>query len=123
MESLFRPGKWFVLFCGLFILIWGIKQYLSDCVVKGYADEFANRVFNWRWQGSDWASQAKIVETRVLNHSDTDATVEVKGQQELKENHSTQLATADCRAILKLYKRSTGRGVIWELGEVQFPED
>jgi hypothetical protein len=121
MEKIFRPGKWFVLFCGLFVLVWGARQYVSNAVLRDDAQRYAAYVFNWQWAGSDWASQANIVETDVLNHDDNDAVVKVKAHQQFRQHANDQLAVADCSAILKLYKRSTAHGVIWELGEVQFP--
>ena len=119
-ERLFQP-KYFVWFCGLFLLVFGALQYVADARLKAEAQRWGTYVFNWDWPGSRWRSQTRIVQADVINKDEHDATVRVKGEQMLWLDSGSQSKTVACTALLKLYRRGTERGDVWELGEVQFP--
>jgi hypothetical protein len=128
MENLFRPGKWLVLFCGLFVLLWAVLQYVSNQRLKLVAQEAANDVFTWNWPG-DWRSSGEITEASVLKKDDHDAVVKVKGHQVLTfltpgvkpDPTSQKTETVDCSATLSFYRKSVNNKDYWVLGKVEFP--
>jgi hypothetical protein len=123
MENLFRPGKWLVLFCGVFIVLFGALQFVSNARLKEEAQIVGAGIFTWNWPGDNWSSHARITEANVLHKGDKDAVVQVTGKQFLTGAATAggKEETADCSATLTFYKRSHQNKDYWELGEVQFP--
>jgi hypothetical protein len=125
MENLFKPGKWLVLFCGLFVLLWGVLQYVSNARLKEEAERWGAIVFTWNWPGDQWSSRAEMTEASVLRKTDHDAVVRIKGKQYLTAgvpgDKLTNSEAVDCAAVLTFYKRSVHDKDYWELGEVEFP--
>jgi hypothetical protein len=83
MENLFRPGKWLVLFCGVFVLLWGVLQYVSNARLKEEAEQVGQNLFTWSWPGDNWESVGNITDASVIQKTDKDAVVAVKGKQTL----------------------------------------
>jgi hypothetical protein len=121
MENFFRPGKWFVLFCGVFVLIYAALQYVSNSRLKTEAQIVGSHIFTWKWPGSACLSQAEITDAQILRKTESDAVVQVKGKQSLLNDSAKGTANEECTAILTFYKRSIHNQDYWELGQVQFP--
>ncbi len=129
MENLFRPGKWLVLFCGVFVLLWGVLQYVSNARLKEEASIVGNDIFTWAWPGDNWKSQGKITDADVVQKSTNDAVVKIKGKQTLTAfkpgrqlNEATgESETVDCSATLSFYRMSEKNKDYWMLGKVEFP--
>jgi hypothetical protein len=129
MESLFKPGKWLVLFCAAFLLVWMGLQYVANDRLKKEAEIIGKQIFTWTWPG-EFTSSAQITDVSVVQKTDKDAVVMVKGQQQViteqKNDHGTN--TLDCTARLTFYKMSGENPKTkkiedyWILGQVDFPE-
>lgn len=120
MEKLFRPGKWLVLFCGVFVLLWGVLQYVSNSRLKEEAEIIGASLFTWTWPGDDWSSRAEISSADVVSKTETGAVVKVTGKQTLNLSAGVT-ETADCAATLTFYKLSEKNKDYWVLGKVEFP--
>lgn len=83
MDNVFRPGKWLVLFCGVFVLLWGALQFVSNSRLKQEAEVVGQHLFTWTNQGDRMESFASITDATILEKSDRDAVVQIKGQQTL----------------------------------------
>lgn len=118
MENLFRPGKFFVIFCALIIIVVGGTHLFANYVVAEKAKLDGVDVFTWEWPGM-LKSSAEITQADVIKKSDHDAIVRVKGTQTLT-SAGGKSETVDCNAVLTLYRStnpaSTGK---WELGKVE----
>lgn len=128
MENLFRPGKWLVLFCGVFILLYGVLQYVSNTRLKQEATIVGATIFTWSWPGGNFESQAKITDANVVQKGSNDAVVKVKGTQVYKdlggpENKvvAAKTETVDCSATLHFYRMSNKNKDYWVLGKVEIP--
>jgi hypothetical protein len=123
LENLFRPGKWLVLFCGLFILLWGVLQYVSNLRLKQEATQVAESVFTWVWPGDDYVSKAQITDAAVVQKNANDAVVKVKGKQTLglASTIASNPEIVDLEATLYFYKKSIKNKDFWMLGKVEFP--
>lgn len=119
MENLFRPGKWLVLFCGIFLLLYAALQYVANARLKQEAEILGGQIFNWQWPGDNWTSHAQVMSADIIRRTDKDAVVQVKAKQTLQM--AKQSETDDCTATLTFYKRSVQNKDYWQLGEVQFP--
>ena len=143
MENLFKPGKWLVLFCGVFVLLWGVLQYVSNARLKEEAQMVARDIFTWAWPRDNWRSRAEITDAAVVKKSENDAIVLVKGRQHLGympsgavdaaadagkkgESATANVAsndsgeTVDCAAKLTFYRMSVKNKDYWMLGKVEF---
>lgn len=129
MDNLFRPGKWLVLFCGVFLLLFGVLQYVSNARLKQEAMIVAERIFTWMWSGDNLESQAKITDADVVQKGANDAIVKVKGKQTLTSfapgatfdrSKPTSAETMECAATLHFYKMSMQNKDYWMLGKVEF---
>lgn len=145
MENLFRPGKWLVLFCGVFILLWAVLQYVSNARLKEEAQLVGQRIFSWSWPGDNCQARTTITDTSVLRKTDRDAIVMVKGKQTVTYYEPGQdkfrlmqdkqppglhyiamtgaarhEETADCAAKLTFYRMSQQNKDYWVLGNVEF---
>ncbi len=146
MENLFRPGKWLVLFCGVFVLLWGVLQFVSNSRLKQEAEVVGKGLYTWSWPGDNWRSTADITDATVTQKTDHDAVVEIKGKQTLayypqassatlipasKDGPSQfiiagkpdQTETVDFSATLTFYRMSEQNKDYWVLGKVDFPKD
>lgn len=129
MENLFRPGKWLVLFCGVFVLLWAVLQYVSNQRLKEEASMTAERIFTWMWPGDNWQSKADIVTADVVQKGANDAVVKVKGKQTLTffqpgqsiNESKGESETVECAATLSFYRMSVKNKDYWMLGKVDFP--
>ena len=134
MENFFKPGKWLVLFCGVFVLLWGVLQYVSNARLKQEAQIAGQDIFTWAWPGDNWNSRAEITDASVVKKSENDAVVLVKGRQYLSYLPPGAASTApnaaasggenetvDCSAKLTFYKMSVRNKDYWMLGKVEFP--
>lgn len=122
MEKLFRPGKWLVLFCGVFLLLYGVLQYVSNARLKEEASLLGKNIFTWTWRGVDWRSEAEITNADVVQKSANDAVVKIKGRQTLLVSEDrTAPEVVDCSATLTLYRTSIKNRDYWVLGKVEFP--
>jgi len=123
MEKIFRPSKWFVLFCGLLVLVWAGLQAVANMRIADHAKLIAAQIYTWSWTGPNWRSKAEITEARVVQRTDTDAIVKVRGRQVLTsfpEGHPDDFKNArsevvDCSATLTFYRSSSN----WILGKVE----
>ncbi|MBI4533982.1 MAG: hypothetical protein HY711_08535 [Candidatus Melainabacteria bacterium] len=123
MENIFRPSKWFVVFCGALVVVWAVLQLVSNLRVADEAKRQAREIFAWQWPGKNLVSSAEITEATVVRRTDTDAIVRVKGRQTIKtinagttegvNKESTE--AVDCGAILTFYRSSNH----WVLGKAE----
>lgn len=115
MEKLFSINKWFVFFCGFFVLVWLALQTVINQRIVEIAKMDAREVFSWQWQDKGWSQEADITEAKVLKLTRADAKVRIKGTQRTTyitgENSTEELA-----ATLILYRE----GKNWILGKVEF---
>ena len=125
MEKIFHPNKWFVLFCGLLVLVWAGLQAVANMRIADEARLAGRRIFSWEWPGRSWFSRAEITDAKVVRRTDTDAIVKIKGHQYLNVPQAADPAdkgkekseVVDCHATLTFY-RSSNR---WMLGKVELP--
>ncbi len=125
MEAIFRPSKWFVIFCGILVATWGILQYVSNLRLEREAEGVGARVFTWFWPGDNWLSEARITSASIERRTETDAIVKVKGKQVLtffargqdRNDKTARSETVDCSATLTFYRLSNN----WVLGKVELP--
>lgn len=113
MEKFFRPNKYLVLFCALFILVCGLYQLVASLRLSDMAKTTGAEVFTWYWPAYHLRSQALITEAAILRKSEMDAVVKIKGNQTLLSDDKTRLSQLD--AILTFYRASNH----WVLGKVE----
>ncbi|MBX9770529.1 MAG: hypothetical protein K2X29_04120 [Candidatus Obscuribacterales bacterium] len=112
MEKIFSINKWFVFFCGFFVLIWLAQQTVINQRMIEIAKLQAQPIFSWQWQDMGWAEEADISEAKVLKLTKAEAKVRIVGRQkELVGSGVNDLA-----ATLTFYRE--GRN--WILGRVEF---
>lgn len=123
MENLFRPGKWLVLFCGMFVLLWGVLQYVSNARLKEEATLVGNGIFTWSWPEGDYISKGDITDASVVQKNANDAVVKVKGKQTLgpQSTIASNPEVVDVEATLYFYKTSIDNKDYWMLGKVELP--
>jgi|SRR5215471_9453312 len=125
MESIFRPNKWFVLFCALLIVVWGGYQIVANMRIADEAKLIGHDMFTWDWPELGWSSRAQITDATVVRRSDTDAIVKIKGEQRMtslrqatsESKESPQPSVVDLNATLTFYRLSND----WVLGRVELP--
>src|SRR6185437_12626394 len=125
MDNLFRPGKWLVLFCGVFVLLFATLQYVSNEVLRQTATDWAGRIFTWNWTPVNWASHIHIDNVKVISKNEHHAVVEVTGKQFASfaaDGAKTPEEASDCKVRLTFYKRSEHDKDYWELGQVLFED-
>lgn len=123
MERIFRPNKWFVIFCALLILVWVGLQCVANLRLAEEAKSCGLHVFTWAWPNLGWNSSAEVTEASVLKKTDTDAVVKIQGRQVVKFSPSglneaagkNRSEVVDCNATLTFY-RASGH---WVLGKVE----
>jgi hypothetical protein len=128
MEKLFRPNKWFVLFCGFLIAVWLGLQYVSNARIEEASKVLALEIFDWSWP-EKVSSKVEITGVSILNKGENEAKVRVKGKQEFvrlsndnsqkKEdegNSSAQISPTESAVVLTLYRSNRN----WVLGKVEF---
>jgi cell division protein FtsL len=117
MEKIFRPSKWFVLFCLILIIVWGTLQIVSNMVLEERAKEITKEIFTWQWPDKTWSSQVKDMNTSVLSRSRTDAIVKVNGKQDLIQaaDNVSKSQICDFTLVLSFYQVSNH----WVLGKVE----
>src|SRR5438105_4906009 len=104
MENIFRPGKWFVLFCGVLVVVVVALRYVANADLLSEAKRVGFNIFTWYWPGDNWNSRAEITDAKVLEKGDYDAVVRVQGKQFLTVGDNAKLADSqaqafDCSAI------------------------
>lgn len=112
MEKIFSINKWFVFFCGFFVLVWLALQTVTNQRIVEIAKMQATLVFSWQWPDMGWGEEADITEAKVLKLTKTDAKVRIVGRQ--KEIGGT--GVDDLTATLTFYRE----GKNWILGRVEF---
>ena len=132
MESIFRPNKWFVLFCALLILVWGGYQLVANMRIANEAKLIGQDIFTWDWPELGWSSNGLITDATVVRRNDTDAIVKIKGKQLIRSLRSGAQAAKDSQqssgtttpdqvmeanATLTFYRLSNN----WVLGRVELP--
>lgn len=123
MENIFRPSKWFVLFCGVLVLVWAFLQLVSNLRVADEAKIQASKIYSWQWPEKNLKSSAEITDATVVRRTDTDAIVKVNGRQTLQsmiagtvQGVSKEASeVVDCSATLTFYRSSNN----WVLGKVE----
>jgi len=121
MERIFRPTKWFVAFCALLVLIWGLYQLVAHLRVENDARQAAEEIFAWTWPDKSWDSKAQIARTCVRTRKAAESTVLVEGSQLLTRQPyggtMPETQRFDMKAILTFYRS----GDSWVLGRVELP--
>lgn len=123
MEKIFYPNKWFVLFCGLLVLVWIVLQSVANMRIAEHAKLVGQHIFSWSWPDRRWLSAAQITKADVLHRTGTDAVVKIEGRQVLTmpgagsqiDSGSSKSEVVDCAATLTFYKASNN----WVLGKVE----
>ena len=110
MEKLFSFNKWFVFFCGFFVVVWLALQTVMNQRVIEIAKGDAENVFSWQWPDRQWYERATIAEAKVLKLTKADAKVRIVGRQ--KDDNGDE----DLSATLTFYRE----GKNWILGRVEF---
>ncbi|MBN8658914.1 MAG: hypothetical protein BWY75_00746 [bacterium ADurb.Bin425] len=113
MEKIFSPGKWFVGFCALFVCIFLALKYVHQARLEEMAKLAAADMFTWSWDGAGVQSSCEITKAKVLKSQDNDAEVMVEGVQKITKQG--QSSTADCKAVLKMYRSHNN----WMLGTME----
>lgn len=116
MEKMFRPNRWFILFCALFLVVCGSYQLVGNLRLEETAKQAAADIFTWEWPVKHLKSQATITEISIVKKSDTDGIVKVKGQQTLMRRSDNSHESVECNAVLTFYKKSGE----WILSKVEF---
>lgn len=118
MEKIFRPNKWFVIFCALFIGVWTCLNYVIDSRIKEIASVLGEDMFSWKWPSKDptgFDSLGSVTSASILKRGPNDARVAVKGKQIFdKAGVKTE---SDFEAVLTLYKDKND----WKVGKVEVP--
>jgi len=125
MESIFRPNKWFVMFCALLIAVWGGYQTVANMRIANEAKLVGQDIFTWDWPDLGWSSRAQITDATVVRRSDTDAIVKIKGEQRMTSSRQSapgqqeqqRPAVVNLNATLTFYRLSND----WVLGRVELP--
>lgn len=122
MENIFRPGKWLVLFCGVFLLLYGVLQYVSNARLKEEATMVGTGIFTWSWPG-EYESRAQITDADVVTKNANDAVVKIRGKQIMgsEATIASNPQTEDIEATLYFYKTSIDNKDYWMLGKVELP--
>jgi hypothetical protein len=122
IEKVFRPGKWFVGFCAVLVVVWLAYQAVASARLGEEAKLVGQQIFDWSLHSDDsvWDSKAEMTDAKVLKKTDTMAIVEVRGKQNISEHpvdKSKPVAEdkGECGATLTFYKRSKN----WVLGKVE----
>lgn len=124
MEKIFTPNRWFVLFCGLLILVWGALRIVADVRLCERAKLVGQSIFTYNWPELDVISEVESINAQVLRRGSHDAVVTVTGKQKIlkpeidsKSDESVLQngSNLDLKAVLTFY-RSEDR---WELGKVE----
>jgi hypothetical protein len=120
LEKIFTPNKWFVLFCGILVLMFGALQMVANMRLQELAKREGERVFSWQWTGVG-ASTGVIEQSDILKKTETDAIVRVKGTEKValtaaKSDQSKTTEVVACSAVLTFYRVDKE----WMLGKVQF---
>ena len=124
MEKIFTPNRWFVLFCGLLILVWGALRIVADVRLCERAKVVGLSIFTWNWPDLAVKSKVESINAQVLRRGSHDAVVTVTGRQVIskpgtdlnpKADLGPNQSTNDLKAVLTFY-RSEDR---WELGKVE----
>lgn len=122
MDKLFQPNKWFVIFCGLLIVVFFSLQYVVNTRLSEIGKMLGTQIFTWEWPQADRDCYSNVVITdcHVVKRSETDAVLEVKAKQVIEEKSLDIRAKpkeqqGECDALLTLYRS----GKNWELGKVE----
>lgn len=113
MEKLFSINKWFVFFCGFFVLVWLALQAVTNQRIIEIAKLYAGDVFSWQWQDMGWGEMAQITDAKVLKLTKTDAKVRILGMQRAIAPGGN---IEELEATLTLYRE----GKNWKLARVEF---
>ncbi|MEZ4488593.1 MAG: hypothetical protein R3C24_03710 [Cyanobacteriota/Melainabacteria group bacterium] len=128
MEKIFTPNRWFVLFCGLLILVWGALRIVADVRLCEHAKLVGESIFTYSWPELSLRSEVESIKAQVVRRGSHDAVVTVTGTQVLsdplksgiqsgkeKAQSGQSASSAELNAVLTFY-RSEDR---WELGKVE----
>ncbi|HEY9711952.1 MAG TPA: hypothetical protein V6C72_00705 [Chroococcales cyanobacterium] len=121
MDKIFQLNKWFVLFCGLLVVVYVSLQYVINTELTTLGQEYGTEVFTWEWpDGKDRYLSNAVLKAHVLKRNEGDAIVEVTGRQRLETRSDDgkivgEAQNQDCHALLTLYKS----GKAWLLGKVE----
>lgn len=120
VEKIFTPNRWFVLFCGLLILVWGALRIVADIRLCEKAKLVGEDIFTFTWPELSVQSKVESIKAQVLRRSSHDAVVTVTGWQkvfnpEKAEINSAQASQAELNAVLTFYRSEDH----WELGKVE----
>lgn len=123
MEKIFTPNRWFVLFCGLLILVWGALRVVADVRLCEKAKMVGEEIFTFDWPDPALKSEVESIKAQVLRRGTHDAVVTVTGWQVVSNQNDSatggkelKAATpSELNAVLTFY-RSEDK---WELGKVE----
>ncbi len=119
MEKIFTPNKWFVLFCGVLVIVWIVLQVVATLHLQALAREQAVQIFSWQWLGFA-RSHALIEDAQLIKRSDTDAVVRVTAREMIVPDSAIvrmpKLSAVHCAALLTFYRVDKN----WLLAKVEF---
>ena len=113
MENLLHPNKWFVAFCALFIIVFGLFQFVGILRLKDFGEEIGSEIYTFNWPEEKLRSTVRITDVQVVKKDDSDATLKIIGRQSL--DTGAKQTDCDCTTVLKLYKQNND----WYLGNVE----
>ena len=127
VENIFTPNRWFVLFCGILILVWGALRIVADIRLCEKAKVVGAEIFTFNWPDPSICTKVQSIKAQVMRRSSHDAVVTVTGRQAVYDLMTVKVdpeqgpdavkptAENDLNAVLTFYK-SEDR---WELGKVE----
>lgn len=117
MEKFFSPSKWFVGFCGLFIIVWLALGYIRDQRIKEEAMLLVDKHFSYRYPIGDGSKkvlcEAQSENAKIIRRTTTDAQVQVSGKQ-IRTIDGVKTESA-FKGSITLYKNEN----IWRVGQLQ----
>lgn len=116
MEKLFTPGKWFVAFCAIFVVVFVVRNYVRMSRIEAESKSYGETVFDWRYEPGRLKSTCEMLDAKVLKSDDNSATVEVSGKQHLSDlDKAGPDKTVECKAVVYIYRQDNH----WQLGSIE----
>ncbi len=120
MDKLFTPGKWFVGFCAAFVLIFLSTKYVHDQRMGEEGKMYVQKMFTFTFPALGVSSTFEPKEAQIVKSEENEAQIRVSGVQSIIKSQSGAAAqeapqTAQCQALIKLYK-DQGK---WRVGAVE----
>lgn len=109
MEKLFTPGKWFVGFCAMFVLIFLSTKYVHDQRMAETGKMHVEKMFTFTFPALGVRSSFEAKEAHIVKSEENEAQIRVSGVQSIVKSSAGAASeeapqTAQCQALVTLYK-------------------